>query len=444
MSKAKQKVSGFRMWLLVWGLGLAGQICWNMENQWFNTFVYAKIGKNPSIITGMLIFSAAATTFATFFFGTWADRTGKRRRFISIGYILWGIFTIAFGLTEFISKDLYVLAGVMVVIADTVMSFFGSMGNDAGFNTWTNDIMTDNNRGQIGAALATQPVLGTILGTVVGGMLVGENDNYMRLFLVMGIFVIAFGLITLFSMNEADDVTPSVRGSFAKQFFSVFNFKKFFSLKELVWVNVGVAVFFIGFNVYFAYIGNYIIYYLGYSPDMMGIIEAVPLVLAMLTAIPISILINKNKHIPLTFAAIAINIIGLLVVGPIKKESVDTSSIFNLRVWLGIFLVGVGYVAILQTTKVWTKQLYPKDSKGQFEGIWILFFVLIPMVGGSVIGEAVVKTSGEVFRNMESGQMEYIPNGNIFLIGAIIVALSALPFIMTAKHFKNRIAEENK
>ena len=442
MSKAKQKVSGFRMWLLVWGLGLAGQICWNMENQWFNTFVYAKIGKNPSIITGMLIFSAAATTFATFFFGTWADRKGKRRRFISIGYILWGIFTIAFGLTEFISRDLYVLAGIMVVVADTIMSFFGSMGNDAGFNTWTNDIMTDKNRGQIGAALATQPVLGTILGTVVGGLLVGENDNYMRLFLVMGIFVICFGIISLFSMNEADDVEPSVRGSFAKQFFSVFNFRKFFELKELVWVNIGVAVFFIGFNVYFAYMGNYIIYYLGYTADMMGIIEAVPLVLAMLSAIPISMLINKNKHIPVTFAAIIINIIGLMVLGPVKKESIDTSSIFNLRLWLGIFLVGVGYVAILQTTKVWTKQLYPKDSKGQFEGIWILFFVLIPMIGGSLIGEAVVKTGGEQFLNTVSGQTEYIPNGNIFFVGAAIVLLSAVPFIMTAKHFKNRLKAE--
>lgn len=442
MSKAKQKVSGFRMWLLVWGLGLAGQICWNMENQWFNTFVYAKIGKNPSIITGMLIFSAAATTFATFFFGTWADRTGKRRRFISIGYILWGIFTIAFGLTEFISKDLYVFAGIMVVVADTIMSFFGSMGNDAGFNTWTNDIMTDKNRGQIGAALATQPVLGTILGTVVGGLLVGENDNYMHLFLVMGIFVIGFGIISLFSMNEADDVEPSVRGSFAKQFFSVFNFRKFFELKELVWVNIGVAVFFIGFNVYFAYMGNYIIYYLGYTADMMGIIEAVPLVLAMLSAIPISMLINKNKHIPVTFAAIIINIIGLLVLGPVKKESIDASSIFNLRLWLGIFLVGVGYVAILQTTKVWTKQLYPKDSKGQFEGIWILFFVLIPMIGGSLLGEAVVKTGGEQFLNTVSGQTEYIPNGNIFFVGAAIVLLSAVPFIMTAKHFKNRLKAE--
>ena len=51
----KTEKTGFRTWLLVWGLGLAGQICWNMENQWFNTFVYAKIGKDPSIITGMLI-----------------------------------------------------------------------------------------------------------------------------------------------------------------------------------------------------------------------------------------------------------------------------------------------------------------------------------------------------------------------------------------------------
>ena len=440
-SKLQKKASGFRMWTLIWGLGLAGQICWNMENQWFNTFVYSKIGKDPSIITGMLICSALATTFATFFFGTWADRTGKRRLFISVGYILWGIFTICFGLTEFISKDMYTFAAISVVLADTVMSFFGSMGNDAGYNTWTTDIMTDKNRGQIGAALATQPVLGTIVGTVVGGMLVGENDNYMRLFIVMGVFVIIFGILSIIFLGKGDDVEPSVRGSFISQFLSVFNFKKFFSLKELVWVNVSIAVFFIGFNVYFSYMGNYIIYYLGYTADMMGIIEAVPLVIAMLTAIPLSKLINNNKHIYIAFSAIAINVLGLLVVGPIKPESIDPSQIFNLRLWLGIFLVGVGYIAILQVAKVWTKQLYPKDSKGQFEGIWILFFVLIPMIGGSTIGEAVVKSSGYTVFNEVSGQTDYIPNGNIFFVGAIIVALSAIPFLLTVRHFKKRMAE---
>ncbi len=435
----KKKTSGFRMWTLIWGLGLAGQICWNMENQWFNTFVYTKIAKDPSIITGMLICSAMATTFATFFFGTWADRTGKRRTFISVGYILWGIFTIGFGLTEFISKDLYLLAGISVVLADTIMSFFGSMGNDAGFNTWTTDILTDKNRGQIGAALATQPVLGTILGTVVGGMLVGEENNYMRLFVTMGVFVIFFGVISLLFLNENDDVEPSVRGSFMQQFLSVFNFKKFFQLKELVWVNVAVAVFFIGFNVYFAYMGNYIIYYLGYTADMMGIIEAVPLVLSMTMAIPASMLINKNKHVAVSVAAVIASIIGLLIIYPITPDMVDSTKIFDLRLWIGIFFVGVGYVTILQTTKVWTKQLYPQDSKGQFEGIWILFFVLIPMIGGSAIGEAVVKTSGESILNEVSGQMEYIPNGNIFLVGAILSALSIIPVLITRKYNKERL-----
>ena len=434
--------SGFSMWLLVWGLGLAGQICWNMENQWFNTFVYAKIGKDPSIITGMLICSAAATTFATFFFGTWADRTGKRRTFISWGYILWGIFTITFGLTEFISKELYLLMAVSVVLADTVMSFFGSMGNDAGFNTWTNDIMTDRNRGQIGAALATQPVLGTILGTVVGGMLVGEHDNYMRLFIVMGVFVIVFGVISMFTLGPKDDVTPSVQGSFWQQFISVFNFKRFFELKELVLVHVAIAIFFTGFNVYFAYIGNYLIYYLGYTADQMGIIEAVPLVLAMLMAIPIGVLINKNKHPYIFVAAILMNIIVLFIIFPVKAANVDPANIFNLQIWLGIFVVGVGYVGILQTTKVWAKQLYPRNAKGQFEGIWILFFVLIPMVGGSLIGQAVVKTSGETFLNEVSGATEYIPNGTVFLVGAIVVAFSLIPILLTVKYRKKANAEE--
>lgn len=438
----KAQRTGFRVWLLVWGLGLAGQICWNMENQWFNTFVYAKIGKDPSIITGMLICSAAATTFATFFFGTWADRTGRRRSFIAWGYILWGVFTIAFGLTQFISRELYLLMAASVVLADTVMSFFGSMGNDAGFNTWTNDIMTDRNRGQIGAALATQPVLGTILGTVVGGLLVGKNDDYMRLFVVMGVFVIVFGVISLFALNKKDDVAPSVRGSFWRQFLSVFNFRKFFALKELVWVNVGVAVFFIGFNVYFAYIGNYLIYYLGYTADMMGVIEAVPLVLAMLTAIPIGVLINKNKHPVIALASIAVNIAGLLILFPVKAENVDPRQIFHPVLWLGIFVVGVGYVGILQTTKVWTKQLYPADAKGQFEGIWILFFVLIPMIGGSLIGQAVVKTGGETFVNAESGLTEYVPNGSVFIVGAAVILLSVIPFLLAARYHRQRRAAE--
>ena len=149
--KTKQTVmSKGRFWGLMWGLGLAGQLCWNIENQWFNTFVYAKIAKDSSIVTLMVITSALVTTFSTFLFGTLSDRLGTRRRFVSIGYIAWGVFTILFGLTEFIAKGSVgagakasVWAAVLVVLADDVMSFFGSMGNDFGFSAWSNDNTTD-------------------------------------------------------------------------------------------------------------------------------------------------------------------------------------------------------------------------------------------------------------------------------------------------------------
>ena len=428
-----QKTSGIRLWVLIWGLGLAAQICWNVENQWFNTFVYARIGKDPAIITGMLICSAAATTFSTFFFGTWSDRIGKRRIFISLGYILWGIFTILFGVTQFISRDLYLLAGVSVVLADTIMSFFGSMANDAAYNAWTNDVMTDENRGQIGASLATQPVLGTILGTVAGGLLVGNDNNYMRLFLVIGIVVILFGVISIFAMGKEDDAVPSVRGSFWEQFFSVFDFRALFAMKELFFVHLTVAVFFIGFNTYFAYMGNYLIYYLGFTADKMGIIEAVPLVLAMLSAIPVSKLINADRHVPVVLASIVINAAGLAILMPLNPGSVDVSKIFNIQLFLGIFVLGIGYIAFLQTTKIWAKRLFPKGSRGQFEGIWVLFFVLIPMIGGSLTGQAVVQTSGDTFLNAESGRMEFIPNGNIFIAGAFVVLMALIPAILAAR-----------
>ena len=208
-TKRERKTS---FWLMVWGLGIAGQICWNIENQWFNTFVYAKIAKDPTIISWMVAISAIATTISTFLFGCVSDRKGKRKIFIATGYILWGVFTIAFGMTQFITggtitadAGILMVAGFSVVAADAVMSFFGSMGSDIGFNAWINDHMNDENRGQLGGALATQPVIGTIAGTVVGGMLVGSDDNYMRLFLVMGIAVIAFGLYALFAMKDAPE-----------------------------------------------------------------------------------------------------------------------------------------------------------------------------------------------------------------------------------------------
>ena len=88
-SKKVGAMANWKFWLVVWGMGIAGQLCWNMENQWFNTFVYAKIGQRVDIVNWMVILSAFVTTISTFVFGTLADRQGKRKKFVSIGYIIY-------------------------------------------------------------------------------------------------------------------------------------------------------------------------------------------------------------------------------------------------------------------------------------------------------------------------------------------------------------------
>jgi len=449
MKPARDRGSGATFWTLVWGLGLAGQLCWNIENQWFNTFVYAKIAKDSTIVTLMVITSALATAFSTFFFGTLSDRRGTRRKYISIGYILWGVFTIFFGMTELIEKGavgngskLAVLAAVLVVLADDVMSFFGSMGNDSGYNAWTNDMTTDRNRGQIGAALATQPVIGTIVGTVLGGQLIGGDDNYQRLFWSMGLFVIAMGVLSLLFLRDSPALKPHKEGTFWRQFGSVFNFKNFFMRRELVLVSVTTALFFIPFNIFFVHMGNWMIYRIGFSADNMGLIQGIGLTAAMLLAIPAVGLINEHKTPYVAAAAALLHIAGLwLLYLTVRPGTADTSAIFavkNTPLLLAVFLVGAGYILLTQAMTMWVKQLYPEESRGQFEGIRIMFFTLIPMIVGTIIGNIIIKNGAGTIVN-QYGVTENIPTESIFFWAAILVMLMFIPLYYSAKLYYRRL-----
>lgn len=433
--------SKLRFWILVWGLGIIGQLCWNIENQWFNTFVYAKIAKDPTIISWMVAISAIATTVSTFLFGTFSDRSGKRKPFIAIGYILWGIFTILFGTTEFITKtnttsQAIALAATAVVLADALMSFFGSMGNDASYNAWLNDMMNDNNRGGIGAALATQPIIGTIIGTILGGILIGANDDYMKLFVVFGGLAIILGILSLFLVKDADDLKPYKEGSFFKQLLSAFDFKALLQRKQLIWVFIVLTTYFIAFNVYYPHVGNYMIYYLGFKADDIGIIQGIALILGMLSVIPASKLLNKDKFVLAASISIVLSIVGVGILGIFgKPEYINPTTILNWPLLIGLFFFGCGYIMFMQVTSVWMKQLFPDDSKGQFEGFRIIFFVLIPWIVSPFIANPIIKNNGEILD--ANGLTAYLPTNVLFLVSTALIMLTFIPLIFAARERKN-------
>ncbi len=465
----KQGTVGWKFWLIVLGMGLAGQLCWNIENQWFTTFVYAKISQDVRIVTGMVILSALVTTISTFLFGTLADRLGKRKIFVCVGYIIWGIATILFGLTEYINidaKDIFWLA-LLVIIADAIMSFFGSMGYDSGYNVWINDYTNDKNQGQVGAALAALPVLGTIVGTVLGGQILAIGnptmaegggpydpslDNYQLLFWSMGIFVIVLGVISLFFMKDHPSLLPSKRGSFWQQLTEAFNFKKLngnSNNKEMILANLVICAFFIPFNFYFTHMGNWIIYDIGFDSGSMGLIEGIGLIFAVLVTLPFIKVINKNKIPLVVLISIIVNSVGLMLMFLFVKDSssVDVTNLFslkNLPLIFCVFLVGTGYVLIMQTGMIWVRGLFPEESKGQFEGIRVLFFVLIPMLVGTLIGNFIISGTPQPDHVLPDayGHMPDVPQENLFLYASIMVLLALVPLYFANKAYKARIAKQ--
>ena len=411
---------------LIWVLGLVGQLCWNVENQWFNTFIYAKIGPYPWIISAMTAASAAVTTCSTFLFGTWSDRMGKRRPFLFVGYILWGLFTIAFGAVEFLPKNSIMAAAVLVVAADAVMSLFGSMGNDCAFNSWTTDITNEKNRGQLGAILAALPVIATIVGTVGSGLLIDALD-YFNFFTIMGVLVMVVGVVGGLMMKESPDLKPSRDpDGFRMQFFSVFRFRTFTQNKELFWVFLISTVYFTAFNAFFAHAGNYIIYTLGFDEGMAGILQGAGLGIAVLAVIPTIGSINKGRHGRLIVISTAASVLGLAIL------ALCGSTLLWLVV--GILFVGIGFVLLSQTTTAWAKNLYPEDSRGQFEGVRIVFVVLIPMILGPTAANLAINNWGVPVTI--DGTAGLAPSAALFVLAAIIMALVLVPAAMAVRNKK--------
>ena len=100
---------------------------------------------------------------------------------------------------------------------------------------------------------------------------------------------------------------------------------------------------------------------------------------------------------------------------------------FNISIWM---VSGI-------TQGAWIQDNYPEDSIGRFQGVRMIFFVLIPMVIGPPIGSLIIQTFG-IPTTLE-GLSGYIPPPEIFLANALVglTALIPLLFISTKEGVKH-------
>ena len=175
---------GLRKWLSFIVAGLVGQLAWAIENNYLNLYVFDCTGEY-TFIPIMVAASALAATLTTLLMGALSDRLGKRKAFISFGYILWGVSIILFAFlnpksTFNIVASIPLLSGTMIVIMDCVMTFFGSTTNDASFNAFVTDNTKTDIRGKVESVLSIFPLISMIAVVGVAGFLTDAKTEKVK------------------------------------------------------------------------------------------------------------------------------------------------------------------------------------------------------------------------------------------------------------------------
>lgn len=422
---------GVRKWLSFIIAGFVGQLAWAIENNYFNLYVF-DCTQEYIFIPIMTAASAAAATITTLLMGAFSDRLGKRKAFISFGYILWGISIILFAFLDPKSSFNMVAssamaAGTMIVIMDCVMTFFGSTANDASFNAFVTDNTDTSNRGKVESVLSVLPLIAMIFVVGLAGFLPkeGYTTNWSVFFYIFGGLTTVVGVASIFLLPK-DIVEPNKDEPYLKNIFYGFRPSVVKANPILYMVLITFALFSIGIQVFMPYLMVYIQQVLEIKDMNFTITLAVVLIVASIITVVFGLFmdkIGKNK--------IIIPAIGVTVCGGIAMFFVNNM----LGVMLGGTVLMSGYMIGTAVLGAKVRDYTPAKEVGLFQGIRMIFLVLIPMVTGPYIGQGVSYINKVEYVN-EYGKTVVQPNRFIFLFAGIVVALAVIPTLIVIKKEK--------
>ena len=419
MSTSSSRITS-RTWTIMLALALTGQIAWAVENSWFNTFVYDTLTPDPRPVAWMTAASAITATLTTLLMGTLSDRTrsrwGRRRPFILIGYILWGISTILFPTVAYIKISS--LAIFMVVMADSIMTFFGSTANDAAFNAWTADVATSDTRGRVEGVLNLSLFIAQIIAMVAAGILI-DSLGYFTFFYLLGGIVTVVGLIAGSLLHDADAPLDAPTRSFWAEFADLFNLDTLRNNRKLFILLLFIMLSSIGMEVSFPYLIVYLNNFVGVTKSEFSIIGGAVMVGSAALAIPFGILADKwNKRNMIAIAIIVSSLGGILLS---LVRSLPLLALTGL-LWQA-FSVAASIASV-----AWLKDLLPEQNRGKFLGIRMIFWIAIPMVIGPWIGSTLIQNFG--IPTVTNGQAGFVPVPIIFQVGSVIALLSLIPLAL--------------
>jgi MFS family permease len=100
----------------------------------------------------------------------------------------------------------------------------------------------------------------------------------------------------------------------------------------------------------------------------------------------------------------------------------------------------IGYLVLTIQFGATIRDFTPPEKAGLFQGIRMIFFVLIPMVIGPAIGDIACRSAGASYTN-EYGVETLVPDAKMFLYSAIVAALVFIPLFLLRKKGLDKVEE---
>ena len=406
-----------KTWISFILIGLSGQLAWSIENMYLNVYLYNEITPDSGAIATMVAASAVTATLTTFFIGILSDRIGKRKIFISAGYILWGFSTMAFGYVG-AGPGSAAAAAAAVILLDCLMTFFGSCANDAAFNAYVTDVTSPENRGKTEAVLATFPLISML---IIFGLFdsLTKTGNWKTFFAIFGILNIGTGLISAFLLKDPE-VRKSPEENVLKGLLKLFSKEEIKENSARYLDLAAILLLSVSFQIFLPYLIIYISEYLGYGDYalMLGIV--------LLGASVISVISGKVQD---RVGKSRVGAAGSLIMGT------GLLLLFFVRSYLAVTLTALmmmaGYLVTASATGANLRDTTPAALTGSFQGVRMVASVAIPMVIGPWICSMVIKGSGRTYT--ELGVVKDIPTPFMFIPAALLMLPLFLILIILMK-----------
>ena len=367
----------------------------------------------------MVALSAITATITTLVMGSISDKVGKRKPFIVVGYLIWGVSVMAFSLINHDVVAKFVPVGrvlgmsvFLLILWDCVMTFLGSSANDAAFNAWVTDITLPQERGKVESVLSILPLMAMLF---IFGILdpLTQSGQWSLFFSIIGVLVFITGLISLIFIQDKTIISSqlslkdTIQYGFKKE--TILNNKRLY-VAFLLLLILGIST-----QIWMPYLIIYI--QKGLLINDYALILGVVLIAASIISVIAGSIIDKVGKLKLFPLGLVIQFIGLIGMY-FTKDAI-------LLVVVGTLLMG-GNMILTTISNGLIRDYTPESMAGRFQGVRMIFGVMLPMIIGPAIGSFVISSSNETY--IELGVEKQVPTALLFIVAALVLLLINIPY----------------